>query len=257
MSRTVIQQERQTKDYGRQIRRLRYSQNRKRYATQYKRGLSKAYKPSVQHALGFSRSQYVRLRYCQSIQLAPSATSNAYIIYSANSIFSPNVGASAGVSQSTIHQPLGRDQWAAIYNHYIVLGSKITFMCTPTNSTAPASAGGIVSLLLTDTASAITTPTTVLESGRASYLQITPNSTGDSTILRKTYSTAKFFKVSNPEDSIDNYGAAVGANPDEQAYFIGQFFCNDLSSSTSAGPLIWVTIDYFCLLTGPQDLTQS
>jgi len=229
---------------------------KRKYRT--KRSYKSKYSTSVQRALGFSRSQLVKLRYVQQIQLNPAtaAGSTANVIYSANSIFLPTNSFSSNVSFSTSHQPLAFDQWAAIYNHYLVLGSKIKCQLIPNNSASPLLAGGICSIMVQDTNAAVTTATTVAESGRASYRQVAPNGTSP-LFLSKSFSPKKFFKVKDLMDNIDNYGAPVTTNPTEQAYFALQFFPIDPTASSVIGPLVLVTLDYTVLFTGPKDLSQS
>jgi hypothetical protein len=50
--------------------------------------------------------------------LDPAAV-GAGVQYASNSIFDPNLTA-------TGHQPLSHDQWSQFYQHYLVMGSKIT-----------------------------------------------------------------------------------------------------------------------------------
>jgi len=223
-----------------------------------RRQYKSSYALSKQNALGFSRSQLIKVRYVQQVQLNPASTagSTAYILYSSNSINQPNVATSASVSTTVSHQPLAHDQWSAIYNHYCVIGSKCKVQLIPNNSINPTVSGGIVSMMLQDSATPITVATTVLESGRASYRQLAPNGTSP-TFLSKSYSTKKFFKLQNIKDNMDNVGSLFGGNPDEQAYYTIQFFPIDLTVAGTLGPLMIVTIDYTVLLTGPKDLSQS
>lgn len=227
----------------------------KRRYTRRRRG---TYRTSKQNALGFSRSQIVKLRYVQQVALNPAAAagSTAWCFFGANNINQPNQGASASVSFTTSHQPLAHDNWANIYNHYTVLGSKIKVQFIPNNSSSPFVGGGLVSLLLTDTPTATIVGTTVMESGRAAYKYMSPNGTGPY-MLRKNCSVKKFFNVKNLKDNQDNYGALFGSNPNEQAYYNLQFFPADSSVSGVLGPLCLITIDYICLFTGPKDLSQS
>jgi len=219
---------------------------------------SNTYKTSIQKSLAFSKSQIVKLRYIQQVQLNPAATAGsvAWIYYSANSINSPNIGQSPNVSYSASHQPLGHDQWSTVYNHYLVLGSKMSVQLIPNNSVSPFLAGGLATLMLQDTATSIIVASTVMESGRATYKNIAPNGTGPYR-LRKSCSVKKFFNVRNLKDNIDNYGSLFGSNPAEQAYYNLQFFPTDTTVTGVLGPMCLVTIDYVVLMTGPKDLSQS
>lgn len=215
-----------------------------------------------QNKLAFSRSQLVRLRYCQQVTLNPNADSGAYIVYSANGPQSPNISNSTGVSTTLAHQPYGWDQWSAIYNDYIVLGSKITVTAGAPNSTNQSSAAGILGVLLSDSPSpySVTTSagaTVQMESGRCAFKQFNSNGNGKPVILSKKFSAKKFWNVSKLKDNVVRLGAAVSATPNEQAYYHLSFYSNDESISTSAGPYCWVAIDYILLFSGPADLQAS
>lgn len=233
-----------------------YKKSKKTYKRKGAR--TNTYKTSIQKSLAFSKSQMVKLRYIQQVQLNPAATagSTAWIYYSANSINQPNQGQSPNVSFSTSHQPLGHDQWANVYNHYLVLGSKISVQMIPNNSVSPFVAGGLATLMVQDTPTSIIVASTVMESGRAIYKNIAPNGTGPYR-LTKGVSVKKFFNVKNLKDNIDNYGSLFGGNPNEQVYFNLQFFPTDTTVAGVLGPMCLVTIDYVVLMTGPKDLSQS
>lgn len=68
---------------------------------------------------GFPNTIVTKLRYADSFTKQSTLGSIAYNTFNANSIFDPD---QTGVG----HQPMYRDQWAAIYDQYVVIGSKIT-----------------------------------------------------------------------------------------------------------------------------------
>lgn len=222
----------------------------------------RGYRAVRQRGLAFSKSQVVKLRYCQAVQLNPAADSGAYIVYTANGPFAPNISASASVSQSAAHQPYGWDQWTAIYNDYVVIGSRVKVTATAPNSTSPSAGSGLITILLSDspTPYVVTTSvgaTTAIESGRATYRQFAPNTSQAPIKLSKSFSAKKFWNITNIKDNITRLGAAVSANPSEQAYFQIYFSANDESISTSSGPLCWIILDYLVIFSGPYDLAAS
>lgn len=212
--------------------------------------------------LGFSRSQVVRLRYCQQVTLNPNADSGAYIVYSANCPVAPNISNSTGVSATTAHQPYAWDQWSAFYNDYCVIGSKIRVSAGPPNSTSQLTAAGMLSVLLSDSPSPYIVTnmsglTTQIETGRCAYKQFNSNTSGGPIVVSKKFSARKFWNLTNIKDNIVRVGASITGTPNEQAYYHLSFFANDESITTSNGPFCYVTIDYLILLTGPSDLSQS
>lgn len=78
----------------------------------------------------------VRLRYVTEININPTSNSIGAHFFRANSLFNPDVSAGG-------HQPLGFDQIALSYDHYTVLGSKITVRAMKSTSvqSIPASYG--------------------------------------------------------------------------------------------------------------------
>jgi len=60
----------------------------------------------------------VTLKYCDVIRVAVAAATTAHQAFRANSIFDPDL-------TGTGHQPLGRDQLAAMYSEYEVLSSRL------------------------------------------------------------------------------------------------------------------------------------
>ena len=67
---------------------------------------------------GFPDTIITKLRYCDVMALTGTAGAIAKNVFVANGIFDPDF-------TGTGHQPLYRDQYAGIYDNYVVLGSKI------------------------------------------------------------------------------------------------------------------------------------
>ncbi len=216
-----------------------------------------SYATTIQKALGFSRSQIVKLRYCQQVTLTPAATSVAYIVYAANGPFSPNIGASGSTGFTSSHQPKGWDQWTALYNEYVVLKSDIHVTASPPNSTAPAAGGGLMVIHLSDSATPYSSVTGVMEDGKAIYKQFNPNTSQSPCVVNHSFDARKFWDLKDIRDNQKQFGSLVTSNPAELSYFVVMFFTNDQSATSSVGPYCFVTIDYTILLTGPQDLTSS
>jgi len=68
---------------------------------------------------GFPNTLISKIRYGDVFTLTSTLGAIGYNTFNANSIFDPD---STGVG----HQPMFRDQYAAIYDQYVVIGSKIT-----------------------------------------------------------------------------------------------------------------------------------
>lgn len=198
--------------------------------------------------LGFPRQQVVSMRFNDYISLNAGVGTIASYLYRCNSVFDPDY---SGVG----HQPSAYDIWTQFYQHYVVIGSKITIQFNTNNisATPPCVVGVYVN---DDTSIVPTTHTGITENRLGHYALYTPDQTTKSKKISIGFSPKKFFGIKDIKDNIDRLGALVTANPSEQAYFTiwvaGQLPTDD--------PILvngWVTIDYKVLFSEPKDLPQS
>jgi len=186
---------------------------RKTYKKAYKKNYKKNYKSIPQ---GFPMSTVAKLRYCETGSIDPEAGVEK-VVYSANGMFDPTTAVGG-------HQPLGFDQYAVIYDHYVVLGSKIhVVFWTENAATTYASIVGIK--LDDDDALSTTNPQTVIEQPArlTKWKMLRNNSTsGDQTIVDvyNSYSAKKFNGIKDVKDNKSWIGASCAANPTEMAYYI-------------------------------------
>lgn len=189
------------------------------------------------------KSKVVKMRYCEQIGINPGIGAPSGYTFRANDIFDPNY-------TSTGHQPMGHDQWSAFYNHYTVLGSKLTV----TMSNQDAADAVIAGVYLVDDTTAPTTVTTLIENAKGPYGHM--DSSGGSGIRRLTckYSAKKFFRC-DVRDRTD-LKASFGSSPTEQAYYT--IWAAAMDTLADPGNVVMtVVIDYICLLTEPKDLSAS
>lgn len=148
-----------------------------------------------------------KLRYSDSVQMAPTATPSNYFFH-ANGLFDPDETGSG-------HQPMGFDQYMALYDHYKVLGSKITvtFAQAPADSLAN---NVICAIYLDDDITAVTDIHAAIEQGVTKWAQVNSTSVKP-TKISKTFSAKKFF--SDAKYSSAQIVGASGGNPTEQAMF--------------------------------------
>lgn len=187
----------------------------------------------------------VKMRYVETIHLAPSVTGAAHI-FRANSVYDPNL---TGVG----HKPNGNNQLSAFYDHYTVLGSKINIKTsTAAPSTTPSYACGVY---LADDSAAITTYDTIAEQGKGRYKIST---SGDGSInLSNTFSAKKYFGVTDTDDNRDLRGVmgSAGTNPPEEAMFV--VWAQSMTGGATSNVDIIVQIEYICKLQERKELTQS
>lgn len=207
-------------------------------------------------AAGFPARKVVRMRYATRLNLDPPASGapvhNGFL---ANGMYDPNTAFGG-------HQPMGFDQWMAVYNHFTVLGSKITVRYVPNTTTAFAPiAFGI--MLTDDNTFPYTTDTAlhyIMESkhgGRNMRLA----STGNSAISRglsvsRTFSAKKFFGT-RALIGENTYRGTVAGDPAETANFL-VWACNPTTAGNDPPACSFVvTIDYIAMFTERKEITPS
>lgn len=157
------------------------------------------------------------------------------------------------------HQPLGHDEVALLYRHYVVLGSKITVRAIPTTS-----ASGVPMIIALQTKDVTTGPasaTNLIENNRSSYrimggLQGGASSHTGGLTLSKTYSPKRFYNIVDTKDNLNRLGATFGADPTEEAFFQLSLTSLDEASSTNAVSFS-VDIEYTVALSEPHQIGQS
>lgn len=194
---------------------------------------------------GMPKIRRAHLRYAEDFNLNSSVGSMAVYRFRANSLYDPNQSA-------TGHQPLGYDQWAALYNHYVVVGAKITVKSLSGQGT-PAIAAIAGCYISDDTTFPYTNSSGMIEAKKGSWRTMTTQRNTVSFITK--FSAKKFFNVVDVKDNLDRIGATVSANPTEEVYF--NIWFQDLFGAASTDQRFQITIDYIADFSEPKDLTQS
>lgn len=186
-----------------------------------------------------------KLRYQETVSVNPGAAGTAGVqVFSANGIYDTNI-------TGTGHQPRGFDQFMTMYDHYTVIGAKIT-----ATFVEGASYDNHVWIALKDSSTTYSDPNDYLE-GRNVISRVLPHSgTGQSGIrtLVKTCSTGKFLGRSKVMSDSELKGNSSG-NPNEQAFFhVG---VAPLTSADESSQNITVRIDFLVIFTEPKQPSQS
>lgn len=193
-------------------------------------------------------SKVVKLRYVDIVPINAGPTNTAVLIFRANSINDPDHALGG-------HQPLGHDQWANFYDHYTVIGAKITcrFTASLTSGTQGAT---IVGIMLKDNATTISSPRNIMEQGTSGYKVLTGANAGGTTTVTKGFSTKKFFGLKDVSDNRSLVGAAMNADPPEDAYF--HVYVASIDGTSDPGITnVLVTIQYIVKLTERKALGES
>jgi len=152
-----------------------------------------------------------------------------------NSIYDPDY-------TGTGHQPYGHDQYAAIYNHYMVKKAVIS-VCPSTGFN-----GRLIIVLSDDTTISTDENTAAEQKGTVSCIQsgnISP------TVLRSTYYPRANFALGD----YSTLSAAVGTNPTEAMYWSILQYANTPTGSISG--FMKVTIEYVVEFWEMKDLGAS
>lgn len=178
-----------------------------------------------------------------SITIDPGLSGMAWYNFSANGLYDPNI-------TGTGHQPLGFDQMMLMYDHYTVIGAKITVTFMNIDSTYPM----IVGIKTSDTSQASQNLSQIIENGNVVYTTVGPYKTDQSVVtLTKKIGLKKFFR--KPIVDTD-YSGDVGSNPTEQAFF--SIFCaGSHDQFDGSGVRMNVRLDYISIFREPKLLVQS
>jgi len=205
---------------------------------------------------GFPNRKLVKLRYVENqLSMDPTTANFDSYAFRANSVFDPDV-------QLGGHNPMGFNQWAAIYRKYTVLGAKISMQYTPTatGNTAPGFFGILLANSPTDIKTYSSDINALLESKECggNYKIAGPVSTVDSAgrfaQVRKRFSSKKWFGVKDVLDN-SNLTALTSADPVTQAYFVCWIAAID--GNDPARQPFKVVIDYIVMFQEPHLLPGS
>lgn len=191
----------------------------------------------------------IRLRYVETRRwITPGLASVGIYVFSANGLFDPDI-------TGTGHQPRGFDQIMPLYNHWVVVSSKITveFISPYEENHNSNSVVGISTRAGTSNLGDINDYVESRNS-RYGFLVSTPE-TPSKKKISKTFSAKKFLGRSHPLSDSQLKGR-VNANPTEQAYF--HLFAAEMSDSITPDPVrISVHIEYNVVFIEPRTPDQS
>lgn len=209
-------------------------------SSQAKRMASMAIRPNRNFPLPSTIT--VPMRYVEFFALDAPIGTPTYHTFSANGLYDPNV-------TGTGHQPMGFDQMMTLYNHYEVIGSKITFRLFGT-------ATCIFGVKLDDSGLPSTSdPISTWELPLMNCKHLAngnSNGTSDYTVTQK-FSQKRFFGEKAGDRETWGDGAS---NPTDQAYFLCMIGPNSTSGDLASVQCM-ATIDYIVKLHEPKDFVPS
>lgn len=158
-----------------------------------------------------AKSLITTLKYATAIRMTQTVADTMKSHYfRANSIYDPDFTGGG-------HQPLGTDQLLALYEHFTVLGSKITLRCINADSTNNAI---LAVSTVSETSTAVLDINRLIELGKSKYAVLTDNAGGKpQTTVSQYFNTKRFFGVKDPNGD-DQYQGSASSNPAEEAFFL-------------------------------------
>lgn len=213
-------------------------------------------KPKIPWA-GIPLSRTVKLRYSAQVSMN-NPIGGAVHNFRANSLFDPDL---TGVGS----QPLGFDQMAALYNHYVVLGSK--FIAKPIEYATSTASGDQPAFYIAK----------LSDNGTKDYQSVSHliEATGKQPLVNQnyvynrinkprfrrdqavaTYSAKKMFRC-NPMNN-EELKSLVTTNPVEEAVFQLYVFPQLDSAVTNSDPVVFqITMEFTAVFIEPKDIAQS
>lgn len=219
---------------------------RRRKSKRYSR--KRSFKKRYAQSAPVPASKLVKLKYVGTRQLNADVSTVSSYVFSANGLYDPDI---TGLG----HQPMGFDQWMTFYDHYTVIGSKITVKAL--NTGAAATDSQVIGITLHDNPVGGASTEINMEQATSSWKVLPPMGTANATILRKGFSAKRFF--GRPKSAIVNssdFRGTNAANPTEGSYFIvwaGGLIPTDNPSQTN----LLVTIEYTAVFNERKELAQS
>lgn len=220
-------------------------QKKTRARTRSATGSSKRFKSTknrsmVSTGLGFPKKMKMTHKYHENITLTAGATLGTYS-FACNGMYDPNI---TGVG----HQPYYYDQMSALYDHYHVIGAKITVKFIPTTASAPMLCGVFIN---DDSTVTPTNIDTLCENSNARWR--TTDLAGDIVTFNIKWSAKKAFGGAVMANN--SLQGEVGSNPTELQTF--QVFLQHVDKVTNVSANLEVAIQYIAIWHELKDIIGS
>lgn len=190
-------------------------------------------------------------RYCvPAVTSSVAAGGTAQIFYKANSLYDPEDAVGG-------HQPYLFDQLSALYEHFVVVASRMTIIITPNYETASfAGQAWTFSLMLNSDSSMAGGVQTTIEQGRnVTWANSGPNT--DSIVLKSNWDIRKEFGLKTYQEAVglSRFQGTSASDCTELTHYLVSAQNN---ASAANGKFTYVTvIDYKVIWSEPKDAASS
>lgn len=193
-------------------------------------------------SIGFPLKLKFKHRYHEVIGLTSASGALSHAYFSVNSLYDPN-------SSGTGHQPMYFDQVAALYNHYTVIGSKITVKVTP-QSDGAVFPYKVVTFINDDTT--VSTGSFGVQEIKGAKTKIISGHNANVLTFTNKWSAKRNWGNVLANESL---GAASNANPSEQQFYFISLQTLDGTNNTS----VWldINIEYITIWRELKEISES
>lgn len=214
-----------------------------------KRKYKKKY-PIQKNMSGFPSNKIFKMRYVTSGVLDAGVGTISKVYFRANGPYDPEVAVGG-------HQPLGWDQITPFYNHYTVLGSKLTASFSSAGPSAQYGPSSVCGVYLSDDSVTPNTVSTIMEQGlgRWRYVAQTSQKGAAASSVTNTFSAKRFFNVTDVKD-VDKLRSTIVTLPADEALFTVWTGSMDPAEDPTTFAYV-VTIEYIISFSEPTSLVQS
>lgn len=198
----------------------------------------------VNAGLGFPKRMTMSHKYHELVSLNSTSGTTAFYKFLCNSMYDPNL-------TSTGHQPLYFDQMSSIYDHYTVIGAKISVKIIPTSN-----AGGafFASLSQNDDSIQVATIDATIEQGGSGVRLFNSNMTSPVyPVMINKWSAKKTFGGSVLAN--DNLQGTALSSPSEQTVWC--IAIKPCDNFTNINTYVDVTIQYIAVWDELKDVDVS
>lgn len=193
---------------------------------------------------GFPKKIQATHTYAKNLTLSSTLGVPTTYTFSCNGMYDPDNTAILG------NQPMFFDQLSAIYQHYCVIGSKVTLKIIPAYANQPAF--GFAVYLNDDVTVSPTSLEGIREQTSGSIVYI-PGGSDVMRTITKNWSASKTFGKAVLANT--DLQGTITTNPNEQTHY--SFFVQPLDFATSLTVYVQVTIQYIAVWKEMRDIERS
>lgn len=178
------------------------------------------------------------------LSLVSSATNPGTKVFTLNGLYDPDISGSG-------HQPRGFDELILLYDHAVVINTKVRIDIWNNLSTS----GAYVIATIRDNSAPSTNYIDYTETSNSKWVLLSPATGGSAcTTIYLDVNPNEFLGLPNPMSNPELKGSAA-KNPDEQAYLHISGMSDD--NFTACSVLFMVTLEYTAIFVEPKQVAAS